>query len=164
MTQKDDLDVLQHGAHAKRWGVRFPLFAVEWLKLTMVNDGGGVPALCTPGWKGFSVRLFGDTTFRRWTQCGITESPTRVVEITRSNDFTNLRLKSKTASFLQIRVGAKVSRSKMIEMCGDQVSAQLIERVTPKRGRDYPQVVVSGEDQDNGPSEEDGSEAKEARA
>lgn len=143
MNQTEDLDVLQHGAHATRRGVRFPLFAVEWLKLTMIEEGGAEPVLCTPGWKGVTVRLFGQTAFRRWTRGSITETATRAIEITRSADFTHFRLQSKSASFLQIRFGARVSRSKMIEMCGDQVSAQCIERVIPKRGRDYPQVVVS---------------------
>jgi hypothetical protein len=143
MNQTEDLDVLQHGAHATRRGVRFPLFAVEWLKLTMIEEGGVEPVLCTPGWKGVTVRLFGQTALRRWTLGSITETATRAIEITRSADFTHFRLQSKSASFLQIRVGARVSRSKMIEMCGDQVSAQCIERVIPKRGRDYPQVVVS---------------------
>lgn len=161
MTQTDDLDVLQHGAHAKRLGVRFPLFAVEWLKLTMIEKGSGAPVLCTPGWKGLTVRLCGRSTFRRWTQSGITETPTNAIEIVRSTDFTNIQLLSKTASFLQIRMGARVSRSKMVEMCGDQVAAQIIERVMPKRGRDYPQVVVSGEDLDDGAESESERQAKD---
>jgi hypothetical protein len=146
MVQTVDLDVLQHGAYAKRRGIRFPLFAVEWLKLTIIEEGGPKPVLCTPGWKGITVRLFGQSAFRRWTRGSITETTTRAIEITRSNDFTHFRLLSKSASFLQIRLGTRVSRSKMVEMCGDQVSAQIIERVIPKRGRDYPQVVVSGDD------------------
>lgn len=146
MNQTEDLDVLQHGAHATRRGIRFPLFAVEWLKLTMIEEGGADPVLCTPGWNGVTVRLFGQTAYRRWVRGCITEAATRAIEVTRIADFTQFRLQSKSASFLQIRLGARVSRSKMIEMCGDQVSAQCIERVTPKRGRDYPQVVVSSND------------------
>lgn len=143
MNQSEDLDVLQHGAHAIRRGIRFPLFAIEWLKLTRIEEGGAEPVLCTPGWKGITVRLFGQTAFRRWARGSITEAATRAIEVTRSADFTHFRLQSKSASFLQIRFGARVSRSKMVEMCGDQVSAQCIEHVIPKRGRDYPQVVVS---------------------
>lgn len=143
MNQTDDLDVLQHGAQAIRRGIRFPLFAVEWLKLTKIEAGGVDPVLCTPGWKGITIRLFGQTAFRRWARGGITEATTRAIEVTRCADFTHFQLQSKSASFLQIRFGARVSRSKMVEMCGDQVSAQCIERVITKRGRDYPQVVVS---------------------
>ena len=146
MTQTESLDVLQYGAHAIRRGIRFPLFAVEWLRLAKMEEGGNEPVLCTPGWKGVTVRLFGQTEYRRWTRSGITEAATRIIEITRCNDFTNLKLQSKSASFLQIRFGARVSRSRMIEMDGDQVSAQMIERVTPKRGHDYPQLVVSNDD------------------
>lgn len=143
MNQTEDLDVLQHGTHATRRGIRFPLFAVEWLKLTMIEEEGAEPVLCTPGWNGLTVRVFGQTALRRWTRGSITETTTRAVEVTRSADFTHFLLQGKSASFLQIRFGARVSRSKMVEMCGDQVSAQCIERVIQKRGRDYPQVVVS---------------------
>lgn len=161
MAQSEDLDVVQHGAYATRRGIRFPLFGVEWLKLTKIEEGGVEPALCTPGWKGLTIRLFGQTAFRRWSRGSITETATRAIEITRSNDFMSFRLHSQSASFLQIRVGARVSRSKMVEMCGDQVSAQLIERVRPKRGRDYPQVVVSdGEPDEVDPAESAGGEPK----
>jgi len=162
MVQTEDLDVLQHGAHATRRGIRFPLFAVEWLKLTMIEEGAAEPVLCTPGWKGVTVRLFGQTALRRWARGSITEAATRAIEITRSADFTNFRLHSKSASFLQIRFGARVSRSKMVEMCGDQVSAQYIERVIPKRGRDYPQVVVSNGDPE-GEDTEGGGDAPKAQ-
>lgn len=148
MAQTDDLDVLQHGARATRRGLRLPLFAVEWLKLTMIEEGGAEPVLCTPGWKGLTVRLWGKTAYRRWARGSITETATSAIVVTRSTDFTNFRLHSKSASFLQIRFGARVSRSKMVEMCGDQVSAQYIERVTPQRGLDYPQVVVDGPGED----------------
>jgi hypothetical protein len=161
MVQSEDLDVVQHGAYATRRGIRFPLFAVEWLKLTKIEEGGAEPALCTPGWKGITVRLFGQSSLRRWARGSITEAATRAIEFTRNNDFTSFRLHSQSASFVEIRIGARVSRSKMVEMCGDQVSAQLIERVRPKRGHDYPQVVVSdGEPDVVDPAESAGGEPK----
>lgn len=160
MAQTDGLDVLQHGARATRRGLRLPLFAVEWVKFSMIEEGGDEPVLCTPGWKGLTVRLWGKTTYRRWERGSITETATSFIVVTRTTDFTNFRLHSKSASFLQIRIGARVSRSKMVEMCGDQVSAQYIEQVIPKRGRDYSQLIVSNDEPEEADTLECGGATK----
>lgn len=47
-------------------------------------------------------------------------------------------------SFLRIRVGARRTRHRLIEMSGAQVSSVVIEKAEQKVLRDYEQLVVSG--------------------
>jgi hypothetical protein len=68
----------------------------------------------------------------------------------RSQDFTSYSLQTRRARFLMLRIGRKVNRSKMVEMVGDQVSAQVIEEVVQDTELDYPQVVVSDDAEGEG--------------
>jgi hypothetical protein len=142
MTQPQDLDVLQHGATAKRRGFRFQIFGVEVVTFNRKEEPTET-VLCTTGWRGLSVRLSGQVMLRRWHSGEIAEDAVPDLMVNRSQDFTSYLLQSQRARFLMLRIGRKVSRSRMVEMVGDQVSAQMIEEVAPDRGEDYQQVVIS---------------------
>lgn len=142
MTQPQDLDVLQHGATAKRRGLRFQIFGIEVVTFTREEEPTET-ALCTTGWRGISLRLSGQIMLRRWCSGEIAEVDVPGLMVNRSQDFTSYSLQSQRARFLMLRIGRKESRSKMVEMVGDQVSAQVIEEVVQDNGMDFPQVVVS---------------------
>lgn len=142
MTQPQDLDVLQHGATARRRGFRFQSFGIEMVTFIRKVEPTET-VLCTTGWRGLSLRLSGQVILRQWRSGEIAEGGAPDLMVNRSQDFTSYVLQSQRATFLMLRIGRKVSRSKMVEMVGDQVSAQVIEEVALDRGVDYQQVVIS---------------------
>ncbi|MDZ5605249.1 hypothetical protein SJI00_20970 [Pseudomonas sp. RP23018S] len=142
MTQHQDLDVLQHGATARRRGFGFQIFGIEVVTFTRKEESTET-VLCTTGWRGISVLISGQAMLTRW-HCGeIAEGGVPILMANRSQDFTSYALQSQRVRFLTLRLGRKVSRSRMVEMVGDQVSAQVIEEIALDRGLDYHQVVVS---------------------
>lgn len=149
MTEPQDLDVLQHGATATRRGFHFPIFGVEVVSFTRHEDSRET-VLCTTGWHGIAVRLSGKAILRRWAAGEIVEGPAPGLRVYRSQDFTSYSLQTRRARFLMLRIGRKVNRSKMVEMVGDQVSAQVIEEVVQDTELDYPQVVVSDDAEGEG--------------
>jgi hypothetical protein len=70
--------------------------------------------------------------------------PTAFCERSNSLLFCHYELLSTSMSFLRIRVGARRTRHRLIEMSGAQVSSVVIEKAEQKVLRDYEQLVVSG--------------------
>lgn len=150
MTITQNLDTFQHGARAIRRGIRFPVFAIELLVLRKVE--GMTPVLCSRGWSGLTLRLWGRATIALLQNGSTVHSSSKRIELSRRHEFNHVGVIGRGVAFLEIRFGRRSNRSRVVEVQGDQVSSVPIEKVARRRLKEYDKVIVSSTEDQPGPT------------
>lgn len=135
---------IQHGAALHSLGLRCPWFAIEVVQLKRIeSDAATAGQLCTSGWSGLRIAVLGKTTSRTFHVDGVLATATQPVSRISSRQFFAVDLQTSSATFLNIRIGRRRSRYKLVEVAGDQVASVTIENIESRRRHDLDQVVIS---------------------
>lgn len=148
MPTREELECLHHGLDVRRWGIDLHLIGIEWVQFNKKPQLERLPALCTSGWDGLTVRLSGKGHTARYANGTVVSTPSGRFARSSSPQFTYFVPTTPVSSFLRFRIGARKTRHKIVEMSGSQVSSVVIEEILPKRKRDFDQVVVSSSTDD----------------